>query len=157
MLLSTFTTAFGTCIMVLSHILQERQSLRGSSSCRRRSQHTGKETEPSMLKTVALSRSQTQELTCRALWTGAAPRYLGNRLGWMLTVPYLGILRNFDGRKLPYAAVRHRSGCNALRVSRKVSCNRNGRLMRMACMLSSQGWYPRLSNPFEHGLKRGGS
>ncbi len=32
------------------------------------------------------------------LWTGAAPRYNGSRLGWMLSVPWTGMLRKDVGR-----------------------------------------------------------
>jgi hypothetical protein len=46
----------------------------------------------------------------RHLGTGAAPRYLGKRLGWIFSVPNLGMDRNLDGKKLPYAAVMQRSG-----------------------------------------------
>ena len=43
-------------------------------------------------------------------WTGLAPRHLGRRLGWMLTVPYVGVAKKRLGRYWPYAAVMHKSG-----------------------------------------------
>ena len=60
--------------------------------------------------------------TCNALCTGAAPLYLGRRLGWILSVPYLGMARNRLGKIFPYAAVTHRSGLHVSNASRKSGC-----------------------------------
>lgn len=73
-------------------------------------------------KCIEVYHSVCQVHTWRALCTGAAPLYFGKRLGWILRVPNLGILRKLLGRMFPYAAVRQRSGCSAPSLSRNSGC-----------------------------------